>query len=161
MKVHGRRRRAQRGAEMVEVSLIIVPILAFVFITFDLSMIVFLRSTFQHAVREGVRYGVTSQVDGSGYADDSIKNVVKRSAVGFLNSDTAAATIHVRYMSPVDGSRTDNSKGNILQVSVEAYRYGPVTLFAKLGFPVNVYARAYDLMEAAPPGALPPIHNPE
>lgn len=156
-----RSRRSQRGAELIEVSLLIIPILGFVFITFDLSMVVFLRSTLQHAVREGVRYGVTSQVDSSGYADDAIKNVVKRAAVGFLNTTAASNTIHVRYMSPVDGSMTDNSKGNILHVSVEAYRYGPLTLFAKMGFPVNIWARAYDVMEAGPPGALPAIHHPE
>jgi hypothetical protein len=156
-----RRRRSQSGAELIEVSLLIVPILGFVFLTFDLSMIVFMRSSFQHAVREGVRYGVTGRVDASGFADVSIKNVVQNNAIGFLKSGQGPGTIHVRYMDPVDGSRTDNSQGNILQVSVERYRYGPLTLFAKMGFPVDIYARAFDLMEAAPPTGLPPIQNPE
>jgi hypothetical protein len=156
-----RRRRSQRGAELIEVTLMIIPILGFVFLTFDVSMVMFLRSTFQHAVREGCRFGVTSQLDGSSYADDSIRNIVKKEAFGFLSSPEAEGSIHVRFMDPVDGSRADNSQGNILQVAVDDYRYGPLTLFANLGFPVNIYARAYDLMEAAPPTGLPPIRIPE
>jgi len=157
-----RRRRSQRGAELIEVSLLIVPILGFVFLTFDLSMVVFLRATFQHAVREGVRYGVTGQTAaGGGYADDAVKAVVKQNAIGFLNTTAAASTIRVRFKDPVDGTQSDNSQGNIIQVAVENYRYGPLTLFAKMGFPVNIYACAFDLMEAAPPTGLPSLHNPE
>jgi Flp pilus assembly protein TadG len=157
-----RRRRSQRGAELIEVSLILIPILGFIFLIFDLSFVIFMRTTFQHSVREGVRYGVTGRSDaGGGYADDAIKAVVKANSLGFLRSTAAANTIHVRFRDPSDGTQTDNSQGNIIQVSIEDYSYGPLTLFAKMGFPVKIHAYACDLMEAAPPTGLPPLHNPE
>src|SRR6266545_4577806 len=49
----------RRGAEILEVALIIVPLFGMIFLLLDISMVIFLRSTFQHAVREGVRYGIT------------------------------------------------------------------------------------------------------
>ena len=52
------------------------------------SLALFLRATMQNAVREGVRYAVTYQTSGGLCQDDSIKTIVKNSAVGFLD-DTA------------------------------------------------------------------------
>ena len=152
-------RRRQRGSELVEVSLIAVALFGFTFLLLDVSMVIFLRSTFQHAVREGVRYGITGDTATGVCQDDSIKTVVKRNAVGFLNSTTGAATIHVHFMSPVDGSKTDNSPGNIIQVSVEAYKYGPLAPYQRVGAPM-LWARAYDIVEPFP-GANPCITKSE
>ena len=148
-----KKRRRQRGAEIIEVSLIIVPLFGLMFLLLDVSMIIFLRATFQHAVREAVRYGITGDNTAGPCQDDSIKAVVKSNAVGFLNSTTGAATIHVHFMSPVDGSPSDNSPGNVIQVSVEAYKYGPLAPYQHAGSPM-IWARAYDVMESYP-GSLP------
>jgi hypothetical protein len=135
-----RRNSRRRGSELVEVSLIAVALFGFTFLLLDVSMVIFLRSTFQHAVREGVRYGITGETAPGVCQDLSIKAVVKRNAIGFLNSTAGAATIHVHFMSPVDGTKTDNSPGNIIQVSVEAYRYGPLAPYQRVGAPM-IWAR--------------------
>lgn len=155
-----RRNSRRRGAQMIEVALIVVPLFGLTFLSLDVSMVVFLRSTFQHAVREGVRYGITGYTPGASTCqDDAIKAVVKKSAMGFLNNSPADSTIHVHFMSPVDGSIVDNSPGNIIQVSVEAYRYGPLAPYQRVGAPM-IWARAYDVVEPFP-GVLPCITTKE
>lgn len=132
---------------MLEGALVLVPLLLTTFLLLDLSMVIFLRSTFQHAVREGVRYAITGANDTGPCEDDSIKAVVKQNALGFLATPAAAGVIHVHFMSPVDGSVSDNSAGNIVEVSVEGYQYGPLAPYQRLNYPVKIWARAYDLME--------------
>jgi Flp pilus assembly protein TadG len=148
------RRARQKGAEIVEAGLIAVPLFAMTFLLVDLSMVVYLRSTFQQAVREGVRYAITGQNTTGPCQDDSIKSVVKKNAGGWLNSTAAGNTVHVRFLSPVDGSATDNASGNIVEVSVESYGYGPLAPYQRVNLPVQITARAYDVMEKLP-GASP------
>jgi Flp pilus assembly protein TadG len=144
-----RKKSSCRGAEILEVALIVVPLFGMIFLLVDLSMVIFIRSTFQHAVREGVRYGITGANDTGPCQDDSIKTVVKQQALGFLNSTTNTAKIHVHFTSPVDGSQTDNAPGNIIQVSVEAYQFSPFAPYQHTGKPY-IWARAYDVMEPYP-----------
>ena len=136
------RKVRQRGAELVEVTLIIVPLLGLIFLLLDLSMVIFLRSTFQEAVREGVRYAITGANTPGPCQDDSIKAVVKPYALGFLNAATPAATLHVHFINPVDGTIADNSYGNIVEVSVEGYTYGPLAPYQRMNMPVQIWARA-------------------
>ncbi len=150
------RRRRERGAELLETALVLVPLLLITFLLLDLSMAIFLRSTFQQAVREGVRYAITGQNTTGPCQDDSVKTVVKQNAVGFLSSAAASATMHVHFMSPVNGTVANNAAGNIVEVSVEGYTYGPLAPFQRLNYPLMIWARAYDLMEPLP-GALPCI----
>jgi hypothetical protein len=117
-------------------------------------MVVYVRSTFQQAVREGVRYAITGQNTTGPCQDDSIKSVVKTNANGWLNSTAASAKIHVRFMSPVDGSAATNDAGNIVEVSVESYIYGPMAPYQRVNIPAQLTARAYDVMEKIP-GTLP------
>jgi hypothetical protein len=141
-------------------ALVMVPMLLLTFMMLDLSLVIFLRSTFQHAVREGARYAITGANDTGPCQDDSIKAVVQKNAIGFLNSSNAAATLHVHFMSPVDSSVSNNAAGNIVEVSVEGYQYGPLAPFQRLNYPLMVWARAYDLMEPMP-GGLPCISKSE
>lgn len=142
-----KRNKRRRGAQMVEVALIVVPLFGLTFLCLDVSMVVFLRSTFQHAVREGVRFGITGYTSSPTICqDDAIKAVVKKNAIGFLNNPPASNTIHVHFMSPVDGSVSTNSLGQIIEVSVEAYRYGPLAPYQRTGSPM-IWARAYDVVE--------------
>jgi hypothetical protein len=143
------RKKSSRGAEIVEVALIIVPLFGLIFLLLDLSMVIFLRSTFQHAVREGVRYGITGANDTGPCQDDSIKAIVKQRALGFLNSTANSAKIHVHFTSPVDGSLTDNAPGNIIQVSIEGYQFLPMAPYQHSTKPY-IWARAYDVMEPYP-----------
>jgi len=155
-----RRRASQRGAELIEVSCIIVPLLGMTFLILDLSMVLFLRSTFQNAVREGVRYGITGANDVGPCQDDSIKAVVQSHSLGFLKSANASATMHVHFMSPVNGSQSDNSPGNIIAVTVEAYQYKPLAPYQRIGVSPLMWARAYGIMEPYP-GANPCITKKE
>lgn len=154
------RRMRQRGAELVEMSFVAVPLFGLTFLMLDVSMVIFLRSTFQQAVREGVRYAITGANDTGPCQDDSIKAVVKKNAVGFLGTTSGAATVHVHFMSPVNGSVTNNAYGNIVEVSVEGYSYGVLAPYQKSGSPLLMTARSYDMMEALP-GALPCITKSE
>lgn len=160
LKWNRSRKSGQRGAEILEVTLIAVPLFGLTFLLLDLSLAVCLRSTFQHAAREGVRYAITGANDTGPCQDDSIKAVVKKNALGFLNNSTAAAKIHVRFIDPVDGTVATNSYGNIVEVSVEAYQYNPLASYQRLNFPLLIWARAYDMMEALP-GARPCITKSE
>jgi len=148
------RKARQKGAELVEASLVAVPLFAMTFLLVDLSMVIYLRSTFQQAVREGVRYAITGQNTVGPCQDDSIKSIVKTNAGGWLNSTAAGNTIHVRFLSPVNGAATDNNSGNIVEVSVESYVYGPLAPYQRVNLPVQLTARAYEVMEKLP-SALP------
>jgi len=156
------RRRSQRGAELLEASLVIVPLFGLTFLALDLSMVIFLRSTFQQAVREGVRYAITGQNTTGPCQDDSIKAVVQQYALGFLKSTVSgqytgpAATIHVHWINPVTGNVANNAAGNIIDVSVEDYVYGPLAPYQRLNMPAQLWARAYDVMQVVP-GGLPCI----
>ena len=145
------RKRLQRGAEMVEVALILTPLLLITYLLLNLSMVLFLRSTFQQAVREGARYAITGQVTGTGVCQDtSIKTIVKQSALGFLNTGPAAATIHVRFRNPSTGAVGSNTVGNIVTVSVENYQYGPLAPFRFFSGKMGVWAHSADVMGAMP-----------
>jgi Flp pilus assembly protein TadG len=134
----------------VEVAFVLVPLLGLTFLLLNLSMAICLRSTFQHAVREGVRYAITGQNSPGPCQDDSIKSYVKANAIGFLNSTTASSSLHVHWINPVNGTVTNNAGGNIVEVSVEAYKFSPWAPYSWLNTPVTMWARAYDVMEPIP-----------
>jgi Flp pilus assembly protein TadG len=154
------RKSSRKGAEVVEAAFIIVPLFGILFLILDLSMVIFLRSTFQHAVREGVRYAITGANTPGPCQDDSIKAVVKKNALGFLSTTTGAAKIHVHFQNPVSGAVSDNAYGNIVQVSVEGYQFMAIAPYQRLNSNPLVWARAYDMMEAIP-GGLPCITKKE
>lgn len=147
-----RRRRSERGGETLETALIVLPLLGLTFLLVDISMAIFLRGTFQQAVREGVRYGITGANDVGPCQDDSVKAVVKKYSLGFLNG-TAASTMHVHFMSPVTGGLTDNQPGNIIEVTVEGYKFVPWAPYGHSGT-TYMWARAFDVMEPYP--GVPP-----
>src|SRR5262249_53891925 len=98
-------RRAERGATMVESAVILVPLLAIFFAIIDFGMAIFLKNTMQFAVRQGVRYAITSQTMAGMGQDQSIKTVVNQYSMGFLdyvapNHDGMAA-ISISYYNPV------------------------------------------------------------
>ena len=157
---HTTRRKRCRGAEIIEVTLILAPLLGITFLLLDLSLAIFLRSTFQHAVREGVRYAITGQTKTGLCQDDSVKQVVQANAIGFLSSTTGYGTLHVHFINPVTGVVADNQGGNIVEVSVEGYQFNPWAPYLSLKSPVTIWARAYDVMEPVP-APLPCISKSE
>src|SRR5579883_2077009 len=57
----GHSRGKQKGSEVLEFGFVVTPMLGFTLLIIDIGWGVFTRSTLQYAVREGVRYAVTSQ----------------------------------------------------------------------------------------------------
>ncbi len=152
------RHRRQRGTGFVETALVYVPFFALFCGLFDFGMAIFLRNTFQHAVREGVRYAVTYQT-ASGQPnghDSSIKGVVQSQAMGFLGSGDLDK-IKIRYYNPVTLAETaSNAPGNVVEISVEGYNWGMVTPFLASLNPIPLNVAASDRMESLPGGVAPP-----
>ena len=131
----------------MEATLVIIPMLLMTFLMLDLSMVIFLRTTLQEAVREGDRYAITGQNTVGPCQDDSIKAVVKHYGLGFLNTTTAAATIHVQFVNPNTGGQGTNAYGNIVNVKIEGYKYSAMAPFERLNYPLYIFAEASDMME--------------
>jgi hypothetical protein len=172
----------RRGVELIEFTLVLLPMLAFVFLLIDLSWAVFKRATLQFAVREGCRYAVTNQVqnltDASGNHYgllDSVKWVVQKRALGFLGSGPTApgwAAIQVKLY-PSSGSLTTalplpltcadvttkpNAGGtNLVEVSVENYQSGALAPLLRSAAPLNFVARSSDRMEGDPKSGVPKL----
>lgn len=153
--VSRRQSRCQRGNTLIETSLVLLPLLAIIFAFVDHGLVVFLQSTFQHAVREGVRYAVTYQtMPGMGH-DNSIRAVVVRQSMGFLRGREDA--IKIRYFDPITFQEVpDNVPGNIVEVSIEGYSHSWLAPLWRSATPLALGARAADRMEGLPTGASPP-----
>ena len=151
------RRRRQRGNAMLETALIFLPLFAVIFAILDYGLVIFIKSTFQHAVREGARYAVTYQLKGGMGHDSSIKTVVQQNAMGFLNGAAGTDKIKVRYFQPDTFVETTyNWPGNLVEVSVENYTWRWVVPLWRQHTNMNLVARAVDRMEGLPAGTMPP-----
>jgi hypothetical protein len=154
------RRRRQRGNAMLESALIILPLFALMFAIIDFSLAIFVKSTLQHAVREGVRYAVTFQTESGFCHDDSIKNVVVYNSMGFLRSETNREKIQIRYYLPDTLSPSgNNAPGNIVEVSVEGYTWGWIAPLWRTSTPLSMLVRSSDRMEGLPGGGSPPCRT--
>jgi Flp pilus assembly protein TadG len=149
--------RRRRGAALIELPLVLIPLIALWVAIVDFGFGVFLRCTFQHAVREGVRYAVTSRTQAGMGHDASIKAAVQRNAMGFLNGEQGASKIHIRYYTPGTLAETQsNAGGNIVEVSVEGYTWAWIApVLRSCMAPLAVWARSSDRMEASPAGVPP------
>lgn len=153
----GGRRRKQKGNTFLEAALVLVPLLALIFAIVDYGLAIFVRSTLQHAVREGTRYAVTYRtMTGKGH-DASIKAVVQRSAMGFLSGDEGTNRIFIRYYDPVTLAEVSNNlPGNLVEVSVENFSWGWLAPLLRTADPLRMTARSSDRMEGLPGGTAPP-----
>ena len=142
---------------MVELALVLLPLLAILFAIIDFSLAVYLKSTFRHAVREGARYAVTGRTTSGLGQDASIRGVVQRNAMGFLDGSSGAAKIFIRYYNPGTLAETQsNAGGNIVEVSVEGYTWNWIAPVLRHSMPaLAIAARSSDRMEASP-GGMPP-----
>jgi len=147
----------RRGAALIELPLVLIPLVALWVAIIDFSFSIFIKGTFQHAVREGVRYAVTSRTEPGLGQDASIKGVVQRNAMGFLNGAEGAARIHIRYYVPGTLTETQsNAGGNIVEVSVEGYTWNWIAPVLRQDMaPLTILARSSDRMEASPAGGAP------
>jgi Flp pilus assembly protein TadG len=167
------RKQRQRGSEMIEFTLVILPFLGFVFLILDIAWAVYGRSTLQYAVSQGVRYAVTSQTMAGLGQKDSIRTMVQRSAFGKLGADSNAPgwlSIQVHFFLP-DGTDVSNTVGGngahngvypLVEVSVENFSqstFMPTVRMPGLGTlsPIIMSARSWDRMEASPSTGIPAL----
>jgi len=136
----GDRARRRKGSELLEFSMVMLPLLAMVTVVVDMGWAVFAESTLQRAVRIGVRTGVTltsssALITQYGDLTTAVKNVVQQNASGLLRNDYA--TIKVNYLQPpppsstsaatdVSGQANGDAPGNIMKVSVVGYSLLPL-----------------------------------
>jgi Flp pilus assembly protein TadG len=128
------RARRARGAELIEFTLVLLPMLSMIFVLLDISWGVFTKATLQYAVRVGVRTGITVTGTQAKAANNSdlttmVKNTVKDNSLGLLQ-DTSKIKVHY-FQPPPLGSSADptdvcnqasgNAPLNIMQVSVEGF----------------------------------------
>jgi Flp pilus assembly protein TadG len=153
----------RRGSEMVEGALAILPLLAVLFGVVDLAVAVFVQNMAQFAVRQGVRYAITSQTMTGMGQDASIKAVVQDYTMGFLNSlssdGVGADTISITYYNPVTllpvtgvGS---NIGGNIVVVSATGLRWAWMVPLLRSAAPLTFSVSSADIMEATPLAGAP------
>ena len=169
------RKQRQRGAEMLEFTLVLLPLLGFLFLILNVAWAVYTRSTLQYAVAQGVRYAVTSQTMSGMGARASIQKVVQSNAFGRLGATSGSATgvngwnnIYVDwYLVSASGTLTNEDGvvgGNgmqadgqlpLVEVSVQSFSAKtllPTVLMPGLGTlkPIVMTAVSWDRMEAPP-----------
>lgn len=154
---------------MVEAAFVLIVLLGFIFLVFDVSWAIFAKATLQHAVRSGVRYAVTSQTATSGGKQlgqvASIKQVVQRQSMGFLSASDLNSFVKVTFYSVssspltlVDQTKdpTANSAGNLVVVSVNGWKLNPLAAVLHSSSPVLISVSSGDLIESSGSGGTPP-----
>lgn len=157
-----RRREAfDEGSEIVEFSLVLIPMLGLVFLILNIGWVLFAKASLQEAVREGVRYGVTGQqpLTGQPGLTSSIRQVVLQYSAGFIPASAAQTEISVQYLSPSTlqplSGPASCAGGNLLEVSVSGVAVSPLATLLIGSAPMNLGAFSADVMESSPNGIVP------
>jgi Flp pilus assembly protein TadG len=146
----------QEGSNLVEFSLVILPLLAIVFLIIDSAWVIFAKSSLQWAAREGVRYAITSQTMPGLGQDASVKTVVQQSAFGFLAGNAGLNSISISYYDPATLAATSsNAGGNIVLVSVSGVPVAPLAPLWRDSTASLISVMSSDVMESSP-GGIPP-----
>jgi len=152
-----RRRSRSRGNAMAEAALCLIPFMAATIGIIDVSLGIYIRETFQHAVREGTRYAITYQtVDGLCHIP-SIKKRVKLHSMDFLSDAQVDAYVKVKFYLP-DGSAEsgENKPGHLVEVSIENYEWKWIAPLWRSNEPLKITVRSSDKMEGLPGGSGAP-----
>ena len=161
---HPLRKNNRSGATLIEMAMILLPLIAFVGATFDFAVAITMQNTMQYAVRQGVRYAVTSQTMTGMNHDASIKSTVVLNAMGMMNllipaNSDINSYISINYYDPatlalMTGSGS-NRGGNICQVSVTNLSYKWMVPLLRGSVSLPILASSADIMEASPNGTPP------
>jgi Flp pilus assembly protein TadG len=175
------RKRVRRGSQILEFTLVLLPLLGFLFLILDIAWAVYTRSTLQYAVAQGVRYAITSQTLSGMGQRASIQTIVQHNAFGKLNGTTGVATgvngwnnIYVDwFLVNADGTLTNEDgvvggngtqpDGQIPLVAVSVQSFTSKTFMptvqmhglSTLG-PIVMGAVSWDRMESPPLTGIPP-----
>lgn len=171
----GGRKSRLRGGELIEFTLVLLPLFLILSVLVDASWAIFAKSSMMYAVRTGVRAGITITGTQTTAANETltqmVKDIVQQNANGFLNGTTGRSYIQVHYfaqdstsptgLTDVSTQANGNAPGNLMQVSVNRFPlpalvariYGLFTPVDKN--PSNLSAVSADRIE--PSGDVPPI----
>jgi TadE-like protein len=146
-----RRHRTQRGQEVIEFILVMIPLFLMLFVYLDIAWGIFVKATLEQAVRIGCRYGITNTVPDPNNSDPTlsacpdlttcVKEHVQWAAgstpgkdaggVGLLGGGTGYALIQVHYyqsngtltLTDVSNgaSGTPNAAQNLMVVSINNF----------------------------------------
>lgn len=169
-----RRARGQRGAEALGGAFVMMLLLPLMFLIVDIAWGVFVKVTLQHAVREGVRYAITSQTATNASGANmghlgSIKARTIAAAGGILagQEDKVTVTFYTPDSLVEDTSATRNRGGNVVMVNIENYEYRPLIPVYTIGDwqkleirqdpPIRITVHAADRMESCPLGVCAPL----
>lgn len=123
----------------------------------DVSTLVFARISLQHAVREGARYAITWSTQTGQCHSESIKNVVRASANGWLNKPENFAKVQVKFYNPETlAGGAKNDPGNIIEVSVEDYEWKWIVPLWRSAEPMKMSVYSSDRLEGLPAGTVSP-----
>jgi Flp pilus assembly protein TadG len=151
---------SRKGSSYIEFALVLLPLLALALGIIDFAVPIFLWSTFNHAAREGVRYGITYQTKSGLSHSESIKSVVQANAAGFLAGSVGMSKIQVKFYSPttfleVTGANA-NDGGNIVEVSVVGYEWGWTVPLWRSRTPLSINVASADRLEVLPRNIMKP-----
>ncbi len=162
------RKIRQSGSVIVETALTFVPLMAFVFACFDVSLAIAMQNTLTFAAKQGVRYAITSQTQSGMNHDASIKSVVVANTMGMMpylfptttgHSTDPNSYISITYYNPstlalVAGTGS-NRGGNICKVTISGLNYSWMGPLLRAPVALNMSAASSDVMEASPNGTPP------
>jgi Flp pilus assembly protein TadG len=152
-----------RGSALVEAGLAMLPLMAFFCGIVDVSFAVFVKNTLLFAVRQGVRYAVTSQTMTGMGQDASIKTTVRNYSAGLVDAlspnKNGANQITITYydpvsLAPVTGANS-NIGGNIVVVSMSGLSWAWMFPLWHSSAPLQFAVASADIMEATPLGGPP------
>ena len=149
---------ARRGSVLVESTLVLLPLLALLWGTFDLAFAIFVKNTMNFAVRQGVRYAVTSETMAGLGHDDSIKTTVKNYSLGLADAlspdHNGMNRISVTYYDPVSLAVVtgpgSNAGGNIVVVKATGLSWTWMIPLMRSTAPLQFSVASADIMEASP-----------
>jgi Flp pilus assembly protein TadG len=170
---------------MVEFGLVWLPLFCLLFGIVDVSFIIFVRTMFQSAVREGVRFAITYSLNYNGQTCTSqtqcVQYVLQGNTLGFLagtvNGQAGTSYIQVNYYSkdnlstplqqnslPVtlsDGTVVKylNQTGNLIEVQIRNYPWKwfvPLPTNYLAGSGMQISVSASDVLQGLPIGQTVP-----
>jgi len=147
----------------VEGTLAMLPLMAFLLGIVDVSVAIFVKNTVQFAVRQGVRYAVTSQTMTGQGQDASIRSIVQTYSLGLMNALSPTGNgndaITISYYDPVTLAQVtgtgSNSGGNIVVVSATGLSWAWMVPLLRDATPLQFSVSSADIMEATPVAGAP------
>ena len=152
-----KRRRSERGSNLVEFPFVMLPLFGLCFAICDFGLAIFIQNTVQNAVREGVRYAITYQTASGFCQDASIKQAVQNASMGFVSNPSY---VSVTYYAPTDlstpiASPGGNVGGNVVEVSVAGLQRQWMAPIYIAPSAYSVGGRSSDVMQATPNAGAP------